>query len=263
MLLNSDPATNLYQIDVLLRNPLPAFNLYEWRGVFVNQELIAISLSAARLKPNTPSSLCVPFGDLDGCRLLGEAEAKMGGTENLLGPKDASDMLYDGLGQPEAPVWTDEQLYVCQQQGVDEPYLTIRPAKIEELDVLEPMAAQMQIEDIGSDPRKGDIDATVNALHSKSSSIEYGWQMLTHKSPSLEWGTHSPWGPSRKHLCPHTHETAGHRHPSHAGCQSPLSKTERHGDLAGANRQCACDRAYQNANYVGHTDFRLAELNLG
>ena len=78
MLLNSDPATNLYQIDVLLRNPLPAFNLYEWRGVFVNQELIAISLSAARLKPNTPSSLCVPFGDLDGCRLLGEANPRWG-----------------------------------------------------------------------------------------------------------------------------------------------------------------------------------------
>ena len=43
--------------------------------------------------------------------------------------------------------------------------------------MLEPMAAQMQIEDIGSDPKGATLMPTVNALHSKSSSIEYGWQM--------------------------------------------------------------------------------------
>ena len=263
-LLNSDSATNLYQIDILLRNPLPSFSLYEWRGVFVDQTLVAISLSAARLKPRSPSSLCVPYGDPDACRLLGEAEAKLGGTANLLGPKMASDMLYAGLGQPKAPVWYDEQLYVCREQSVDEPYLTIRPAVTEELDILEPMAAQMQMEDVGSDPRKGNIEAHRHRIAQQIRQQRI-WvaEVDSQIAFSMNVGTQSPLGVQVGSIFVPPHmRRRGIATRAMRGVNLHFLRQSAMVTLLVRKDNIPAIRAYQKANYIGHTDFRLAELNL-
>ena len=99
-LLMTDMETNLYQIDILYRSTPNVEGLEEWKGVYRSGKLIAVSLAVGRLEEGEPSSLCVPFGDIEACRLLGEFEGLHGGTTNLLGPRKESDALYEGLGCP-------------------------------------------------------------------------------------------------------------------------------------------------------------------
>jgi GNAT superfamily N-acetyltransferase len=263
-LLNKDPATNLYQIDVLLRNPVHSFDHYEWRGAFDLGQLVALSLSTSRSKTNQPSALCVPFGDLKGCELLGMAEAKAGGTLNLLGPKAASDALYNGLGRPKASTWRDEKLYVCRTTNINDPYLVVRPAAEDELDVIEPMVTEMQIEDLGNNPRGDNIEQHRKLILRQ---IKYNRIWVVDVDGQIAFtvniGTLSPYGCQIGGIyVPPKMRNRGIATRAMRGLNLHFLRRSAIITLLVRHDNTAAIHAYTKAQYTHHSDFRLAELTL-
>lgn len=261
-LLSVDIPTNLYQIDVLLRNPIQALNLYEWKGAFENDTLIAVSLSSGRIRPNSPSSLCVPFGDFNGCRMLGEAEKNVGGTLNLLGPKAPSEALYLGLGKPKISVCTDEHLYMCREQPFDQNHLNIRLAQISELDILEPMAAQMQVEDIGTDPRAEGIENHRNRIaHQIHTKHIWVADLEGEIVFSLNVGTHCPLGTQVGSIFVPSHKrNQGIATRAMCGANICFLRQSAIVTLLVRSDNHAAIRAYEKSNYKPVSEFLLAEL---
>jgi ribosomal protein S18 acetylase RimI-like enzyme len=97
-------------------------------------------------------NLAVPAGDPDGCEAIGKALGAYGPIRMVVGPREASDALWQGLGDPRARIRYEQRLYVCTRV-TDGPELEIRTATLGEADALADMAGQMMLEDLGEDPR--------------------------------------------------------------------------------------------------------------
>jgi len=157
--LKHEPEINLYSLDVLENRSMSPLSLDEWRGVFDGGKLIAASLAVGRYKEGMAANLLTPFGDRDACRTLGAFEADLGGAKNLLGPTEASLAMLEGLGSPVCRLNDSENLFVCRSKPRPMTYLSLRPAVREETDIIEAMSAEMQLEDIGLDPRTVDPES--------------------------------------------------------------------------------------------------------
>ena len=80
---------------------------------------------------------------------------------------------------------------------------------------------------------------------------------------SMNVGTQSPLGVQVGSIFVPPHlRRRGIANQSHARCQSSLLRQSAMVTLLVRKDNIPAIRAYQNANYIGHTDFRLAELNL-
>ena len=131
--LMEDVSANLYLIDILLRRGISSWGLEEWRGVFYNDRLEALSFTAGRLRPGTQSRLVVAWGNSKACELLGEKEQKAGGTRMILGPREPSDGIWRGMGSPRPRIHYPQRLYVCDI-APEGPTLPLRKAQLSELD---------------------------------------------------------------------------------------------------------------------------------
>ena len=145
--------TNLYQIDILKNLWSQPFVLFECLAVYKRGEPISVVVTAGRPFKGLPAGMCVPYGDLEGCRLLGHVEAQHGGTRHVMGRREACDAFYEGLGEPDTTIFCDERLFYADFIPEEGSYLPLRLASLCELETLLPMVAQMEIEDLGRDPR--------------------------------------------------------------------------------------------------------------
>ncbi len=92
-----------------------------------------------------------PFGEERGVTALGEA-MRPGGVDLILAPRAPGDALWRGLGSPEGRLRSDHLLSVCEEVS-DGPRLSLRLARPEELSAVADMAAELEREDLGEDPR--------------------------------------------------------------------------------------------------------------
>ena len=150
LLLSEDEQCNLYQIDIL--ENFISDHRYEWRAVYKDGSMMAVSLSSNRPFPGFPSGLCVPYGDREACFILGEWEKERGGTRHVFAEQEACDAFYEGLGCPPTYVHSSERMFFADFIPKKDSYLPLRSARVEELEELIGMAAQMQEEDLGYNP---------------------------------------------------------------------------------------------------------------
>jgi uncharacterized protein len=159
-LLHSDVETNLFLLGVLAAggsNGLPPGAWWGYgpsRGPLPekrNGGLSAMVFIASSALANG-RNLAVPAGDPDGCQAIGQALGPFGPIRMVVGPRQASDAFWVGLGDPHARIRYEQRLYVCTAVTAG-PELAIRPATLAEADALADMAGQMMLEDLGEDPR--------------------------------------------------------------------------------------------------------------
>jgi predicted GNAT family acetyltransferase len=84
--------------------------------------------------------------------VIGKALGPFGPIRMVVGPRQASDAFWHGLGDPEARIRYEQRLYVCTEVTPG-PELEVRPATLAQADALADMAGQMMLEDLGEDPR--------------------------------------------------------------------------------------------------------------
>ena len=156
-LLQQDPKANLYLLDLLDRQGVDYWGLHRWIGAFHKGKLVSVNADIACVQPNHPCKLSVPFGDKEGCRLLGEYTKAQGGTERIMAERIASDAFYIGLGSPAYSIKQDQKLMYAEQ-SLGHPFLSLEPAKKEEFPIIFEYTALMRVEDEGYDPRVRDYN---------------------------------------------------------------------------------------------------------
>ena len=152
-----EPHTHLYQIEKLQSSDLDHTD-DEWRAIYYDSQIIALSLSVGRWKNGGRSISSVAIGDERSCFLLGEEELSVGGTDLIMGPRSSSDAFYQGLEHPPFLRFQDQRLFVNHVVPHPFSYLEIRKALPDEFDQLELWAGQMLEEDTGSNPRNIDLE---------------------------------------------------------------------------------------------------------
>jgi len=60
-------------------------------------------------------NLAVPAGDPDGCEAIGTALGPFGPIRMVVGPRQACDAFWRGLGDPQARIRYEQRLYVCTE----------------------------------------------------------------------------------------------------------------------------------------------------
>ena len=165
-LLQEDVEANLFLIDIMLRRGVSNLGHEEWRGVFREEELLALAVSMGRQGRKGPSQLVFACGDARLCELLGKREMASGGTSMLLGPREAIDGIWKGMGSPEPQVSYDQRLYVCDE-APEGPLLPLRYAQTSDLACLVQYSAEMMREDLDDDPLERDPERHVAAVQSR------------------------------------------------------------------------------------------------
>lgn len=154
--LNAAPMANLFQLGLLEKQGVVSSNHSGWMGVWEGPQLRAVSVSFGRFSTGQQAKLIVADGEHKCAVLLGQHEALLGGGEFIVGPREGSDGLLEGLNQGPASTYFEQRLYVCRPQDLQTPTdkgLEFRPAKLSELSSILMMSAHMMIEDLGYDPR--------------------------------------------------------------------------------------------------------------
>lgn len=156
--LEEDVDSNLFALGMLQTWGLAEREGARWWGVGDARRLRAVAWAGRPVPdpgPAEAAGLVVPWGDPDGCTLLGRAIADGGQPAMVIGPRAASDALWHGLGAPPPRIWFDQRLYVCARPS-EGPALAVRVARPDELAVISDMAGRMMAEDLGEDPRARD-----------------------------------------------------------------------------------------------------------
>ena len=154
------PDTNLYMLGALAGGGLANHEGVTWWGASRDGQLAAV-VWQGRPQPDPgarrAAGLVVPWGEDEACAAVGRRIALEGPPELVIGPREASDALWRGMGDPPARIWYAQRLYVCTavQAG---PTLAMRPARADELPMVIEMSAAMMREDLGADPRLADPD---------------------------------------------------------------------------------------------------------
>ena len=155
-LLVAEPHTHLYQIERLENSDLDQTD-DEWRAIYSNSQLIALSLSVGRWKNGGRSISTVASGDEEACYHLGEEELNLGGTELIMGPRSSSDAFFQGMECPDFKRFQDQRLLLTQIFHT--PIVTSRcDWQTSEFEMLEVWAGQMLEEDMGTNPRNIDLE---------------------------------------------------------------------------------------------------------
>ena len=158
--LGAEPDANLFLIDLLQRSTVQNTLAETWIGI--GDPVTSGAIVLGRRAPGAPARLVVPFGDPEASVHIGRRIRKDGPVSMIIGPRAASDGVWEGLAQPTPSVHFDQRLYVCTAVTAGT-RLPLRMARIEDADRLAPLAAEMMIEDLGTDPREPDP-----ALHQRS-----------------------------------------------------------------------------------------------
>jgi len=153
-MLSRDVEVNLFLLGALERDGMHGADGSRWFGVpDGNGGFDAVVFAGPRPAGTGRAGTAVPYGEAQACHLLGRALANMGGTFMVVGPRQASDSLWEGLGRTPDRVRYEQRLYVCDQP-VTGPVLDLRPAALSEIAVLADMSIQMLAEDLAIDPRQ-------------------------------------------------------------------------------------------------------------
>jgi RimJ/RimL family protein N-acetyltransferase len=159
-LLHSDVETNLFLLGVLAAGGSSGLPPGAWWGYGPprgplpdkrNGGLSAMVFIASSALANG-RNLAVPAGDPDGCHAIGTALEPFGPIRMVVGPRQACDAFWHGLGDPAARIRYEQRLYVCTEVTTG-PELAVRPASLTQAEELADMAGQMMLEDLGEDPR--------------------------------------------------------------------------------------------------------------
>ena len=150
-LLSQDLESNIFLIERLFAHGIQRWGHEKWFGIFKDKQLIAISLVMGRPSVGKAARLIIAFGSLQGCRLLGEHAATLGGTMMLVGPRAAADALWEGLGSPALRIAHPQLLYCCREV-TNGPTLKLRFAEEKDLEQLILYSAEMMEEDLGENP---------------------------------------------------------------------------------------------------------------
>jgi GNAT superfamily N-acetyltransferase len=157
-LLHSDVETNLFLLGVLAAGGSSGLPPGAWwgygppRGPDRRSGGLSAMVFIASSAIANGRNLAVPAGDPDGCREIGTALEPFGPIRMVVGPRQACDAFWHGLGDPAARIRYEQRLYVCTEV-TSGPELAIRPASLGQADELADMAGQMMLEDLGEDPR--------------------------------------------------------------------------------------------------------------
>lgn len=157
-LLEGDPDVNLFLLSTLSSWGLDAAPGAGWWGLTDGPHLRAACwLGRPRPDPGAghASGLAVPCGEVHACERIGSALARTGPPRMVIGPREASDGLWLGLGAPAPRLWYDQRLYLCTAVSPG-PALALRLARPDEFATVSEMAARMMAEDLGEDPREVD-----------------------------------------------------------------------------------------------------------
>ena len=165
-LLRAEPDTNLFLIDILSRDGIRETLAETWIGI--GDPVAAGAIVIGRRTPNAPARLVVPFGDPDAGVHIGRRIRQDGPVSMIIGPRSASDGIWQGLEQPTPTVHFDQRLYVCTEVSAG-PRLPIRVARTADVPRLVPLAAEMMIEDLGVDPRIPDPELHQRGVASRCS----------------------------------------------------------------------------------------------
>lgn len=150
--LGQDLSGNLLPLGHLFESGLRADGETSWLGAFLGrsrQDLRAVVLRVGGHQRSWAAA--TPAGDPHGVEAIGRA---MRGepVELILAPRAPADALWRGLGEPAARLWSDHLLAVCERVSPG-PRLDLRRARPDELDAVADMAAELEREDLGEDPR--------------------------------------------------------------------------------------------------------------
>ena len=148
-LLRAAPDTNLFLIDILQRGTVQHTLQETWIGI--GSPVSAGAIVIGRRAPEGPARLVVPFGDPAAGAHVGRRIRQDGPVSMIIGPRAASDGVWQGLAQPTPAVHFDQSLYACTAVTAG-PRLPIRMARAEDAPQLSPLTAEMMIEDLGVDP---------------------------------------------------------------------------------------------------------------
>ncbi len=192
-LLGAEPVTHMHLLDACLPR-LDADPRRRWWGAWTaGGELRAVVL-AFHLQPGAPASSMVPGGDPLGARLIGRLLAGRGGASMLIGPRDAVDALWEGLGFPGFRIAYDQRLFVCEAVAPG-PRLPVRPPVPDELDHICALHRAMLWEDLGLPP--GRIDQPVHRARMAERMAEGRLRVDASGGPArflIDLGTLGPLG---------------------------------------------------------------------
>ena len=154
-LLAQAPVTNLFLRDLIARRGIGNWRVEEWFGAWAGDDLVSTALLVGRPALDGPARLGVAYGARGGCRVIGDRARWNGPVNMLIGPREASDGLWEGLQGPTPAVCYDQRLYICRTPppGPQEPLRLARP---DELELLVALSGEMMREDLGTDPREAE-----------------------------------------------------------------------------------------------------------
>ncbi len=152
-LLMKNVNTNIFLIEILMRRGIVSWGFEEWRGLMKGEDLLAISLSMARVRNGEQSRLVVAYGNQEACSVLGKRERELGGTKMIIGDRTASDGIWEGMGKPKPRINYAQRLMSCVKPAEGQG-MKLRYAKPEDLELLSDYAAEMMLEDLKIDPRR-------------------------------------------------------------------------------------------------------------
>ncbi|RME24225.1 MAG: GNAT family N-acetyltransferase [Deltaproteobacteria bacterium] len=158
-LLSADPDTNLFLLSALQSWGLDGQQGAWWVGADDGRgRLVAVAWSG-RPVPEPGASvvvgLAVPWGDPEGCRAIGAFLGPRRPPRMVIGPREACDALWRGLGAPAPRLWYDQRLYVCTRVAPG-PRLALRTAGASDVPLVVEWSAAMIAEDLQADPRDED-----------------------------------------------------------------------------------------------------------
>jgi len=164
-LLERRPEVNLFTLSVLWRQGLPTDQGAVWLGAF-DEDGVLVSVVFAPAGSGGPLGTAVPEGRADGVRLLGRHLHELGGTHCVVGPREASDALWAGLGDPPRRISYDQRLYVLREVS-EGPTLPVELATLDDLACVAEHAGAMLGEDLGLDPRAADPAGHVHRVRQR------------------------------------------------------------------------------------------------
>ncbi|MEC7988173.1 MAG: GNAT family N-acetyltransferase [Myxococcota bacterium] len=151
-LLLSDQYTNLFLIDILMRRGISTLGKEKWCAVRREGNLVALAVSFGRRGKGGKARLIVPYGNGEACQLLGKHHQDLGGSKMIIGPREASDCILQGMGNPKTRIHYNQRLYACTETRPGES-IKIRYATKSDLPQLIDFSAEMIKEDLLEDPR--------------------------------------------------------------------------------------------------------------
>lgn len=157
-LLEQEPDANLYMLAALQSWGLANQDGVRWWGAGHGhgvEAVVWLGRPDPDPGPGVRTGLAVPWGAATACEAIGRLAGDRGLPGMIIGPREAADALWRGLGSPRPRTWFDQRLYVCPAPTPG-PRLRLRPARPDELPLVAAMSAAMMREDLGVDPQADD-----------------------------------------------------------------------------------------------------------